>query len=78
MATEQSKLLRGRPIPIAESVFLSEGLGEDIVIRGMRLLLGGLQETDNSKFDQSIFGVVAAGSLVAETKGACRKYVRIS
>ena len=64
-------------VEISESAYFSEGLGIDITINGARYLQAGYVETDTSTFDTSIHGLTA-GSSTPSTKGACKRYVRIT
>ena len=63
---------------IGESLYLSEGLGIDITISGRRYLQAGFIETDSSTYDTNIHQGSHAGSATASSKGACKRYVRIT
>jgi len=78
MSIKASALLDDAGTAVSESLYLSEGLGIDVTINGRRYLQAGYIETDTNNYDVNAHQGAHAGSSIASTKGACKRYVRIT
>lgn len=78
MSVKASALLDDAGTAVSESLYLSEGLGIDITINGRRYLQAGYIETDTGTYDTNAHQGTHAGSSTASSKGACKRYVRIT
>ena len=78
MAIKASALLDDAGTAVSESLYLSEGLGIDITINGRRYLQAGYIETDSGTYDTNAHQGTHAGSSTSSSKGACKRYVRIT
>ena len=78
MPINSSVLLEDVATDVGQSLYLSEGLGVDIVINGRRYLQAGFIETDTGTYDTTVHQGAHAGSATPSTKGACERYVRIT
>ena len=65
-------------VEVSQSVYLSEGLGVDVTINGARYLQAGYIETDTNNYDVTVHQGTHAGSSTPSSKGACKRYVRIT
>lgn len=78
MPINNTALLDDAGTAIGESLYLSEGLGVDITILGRRYLQAGYIETDSGTYDTNAHQGAHAGSSTPSSKGACKRYVRIT
>ena len=78
MPINSSVLLEDVATDIGQSLYLSEGFGIDITINGRRYLQAGYIETDTGTYDTNVHQGTHAGSSTASSKGACKRYVRIT
>lgn len=78
MPINSSVLLEDVATDIGQSLYLSEGFAADVTINGRRYLQAGFIETDTNKYDTAVHQGAHAGSSTPSTKGACKRYVRIT
>lgn len=78
MPINSSVILEDVATDIGQSLYMSEGLGEDVTINGRRYLQAGFIETNTNNYDTSVHQGAHAGSSTPSTKGACKRYVRIT
>lgn len=78
MAIDARVLLEDVATDLGQSLFLSEGLGDDILINGRRYLKAGLIETDTGTFNTDAHQGAHAGSSTPSTQGDAVGYVRIT
>ena len=78
MPIRASALLDDAGTAVGESAYLSEGLDVDVIINGRRYLQAGYIETDAGTYDTNAHQGTHAGSSTPSSKGACKRYVRIT
>lgn len=78
MPINSSAILEDVATDIGQSLYMSEGLGVDITINGRRYLQAGHIETDTNTYNTAVHQGAHAGSSTPSTKGACKRYVRIT
>lgn len=65
-------------IEVSQSIYLSEGLGSDLILSGRRYLKAGFLETNPANYDANAHQGGSAGSSTVSKKGSSVRYVRIT
>lgn len=78
MSIDARVLLEDVATDLGQSLYLSEGLEDDILINGRRYLKAGNIETDTNEYDTTAHQGAHAGSATPSTQGGAVRYVRIT
>lgn len=65
-------------VEVSQSIYLAEGLGNDIILSGSRYLKSGSVETNPANYDSAAHQGGSAGSSTNSKKGSSVRYVRIT